>query len=77
MKVTELRNWLKTNPDVDALIEAQLAQSHKSKIMSTIPTNIPSYYLRDLKQLVKLSEVHEGYLDIICQVKYLINFLFN
>lgn len=84
--VTELREWLRTNPQVDALIEAGLATSASSivasedinestlaaaaAIMSMNPSYFPANRLENLN-LVKFEKLQpETFVDIICQVNH-------
>ncbi len=71
--VNNLRNWLKTNPDLDALVDAGLVCQEQFDVSRLNPTNSVNtnstldFYLSNLK-IVQFSGITEGYLDIICQV---------
>jgi len=71
--VKGLRDWLKTNPNLDALVEAglvfkeQFDLSRLNPIDSVNTDSTLDFYLSNLK-IVQFSRISEGFLDIICQV---------
>lgn len=71
--VTQLRAWLKTNPQLSGLIEAQISipislQMTNDNLNSANTLN-RTLNLNRTSQLVTLSKIpQEGFFDIVCQV---------
>jgi hypothetical protein len=68
-----LRAWLKTNPQLSGLIEAQIStpanQSISNDDLNTTNTFNRTINLTHIPQLITFSKIpQEGFFDIICQV---------